>query len=424
MVELAGNLVAVDEVAEAKALCEQVLSHEPENAGALVNLAIAVGAQGDEGAARSLLREALSIEDRLPNAWLQYSRMKRFDEADEPEIMQAEKLCAESGMNGRSGAAWHYVLGKMHHDRKRYEQAFEHYSRANDRMADVLPFEAEGFDVHLEAVTRLMNPDFFESRAGVGHQSARPIFIFGMPRSGTTLVEQIISSHPAVSGGGELPTIPEMAQRLTNRRGPGRSYVDRLASLAHWELSELATDCLRAMEAVDEEASHITDKLPGNYMHLGMVGLLFPNATLIHCRRNPMDVCLSNYFQLFAEGHHYTYSMAGLAKVYSVYHRLMAHWKQHLPVPIFDVTYEELIIDQEAISRALVDHCGLAWDDRCLNFVANDRQVTTASMWQVRQPIYRTATNRWRYYERHLQKLKADLGGVLDDYDAGRYRPA
>ena len=421
MVGLAGNLIALDQVAQARVLCEKVLTREPNNVDAIVNLGIVLGAEGDEAAARVRFESALAIDDRVPNTWLQYSRTKRFEAADDAEILRVEQLCAESDAEGRACAVWHYVLGKMYHDRECYDQAFEHYRSANDCMAGMLPFHSEEFDLHLEAVTRLMTAEFVSSRAAAGHRSAKPIFIFGMPRSGTTLVEQIISSHPAVTAGGELPILPQAAQRMVTRLGDGRSYVDRLAALDHEELAALGADCFRELDGIDAGVPHVTDKLPGNYMHLGMAVLLFPRATFIHCRRDPMDVCLSNYFQVFAEGHHYTYSMVGLAKVYSTYHRLMRHWKQHLPTTIFDVTYEDLIADQESVSRALIDHCGLEWDDRCLDFAANTRQVITASMWQVRQPIYHTAKARWRHYESHLTGLKAALGDILMDYEARRY---
>jgi hypothetical protein len=168
------------------------------------------------------------------------------------------------------------------------------------------------------------------------------------------------------------------------------------------------------LQALDEHASRVTDKMPSNFFHLGLIAVMLPGARIIHCRRDAMDVCLSNFVQMFAEGHYYSYDLSDIAVYYRGYEQVMSHWRDALPIRMFEVQYEELIEDQERISRALIDHIGLDWDDRCLEFHETKRAVRTASNWQVRQPIYKTARKRWKNYEKHLTGLKSDLGYVED----------
>ncbi len=237
-----------------------------------------------------------------------------------------------------------------------------------------------------------------------------PVFIVGMPRSGTTLVEQIISAHPAAYGAGELPDIIGLVRALPgflrNNREPYPECVGELNENAEFALSERYLEKIRLSPGDPER---VTDKMPHNFLHVGLIALLFPNARIIHCTRNPVDTCLSCYFQDFMGRHTYAYNLEDLGYYYGEYRRLMAHWREVLPMQFMDVNYEELTANAEANSRRIIEHVGLPWDERCLEFYKTGRNVATASYDQVRQPIYRKSVERWRNYEQHISPLLSSL---------------
>ena len=308
-----------------------------------------------------------------------------------------------------------FAIARVRRTRKHYDEAFECYRQANDLVKQLHPFDKDRCRADIDEIIATFAPDLFnEIRAG-GSDSRRPIFIVGMPRSGTSLTEQIISSHSAVYGAGEHPALKEIADSLSIVRDGDISYPrdvakiepHGLASLARQYLSNIERDC-------PAEASRFTDKLVFNFLNLGLIALLFPNASIIHCRRDPMDTCLSCYFQRFSDARHisYTLDLDALGFYYRQYDRLMAHWRQVLPIPVLDVDYEKLIADQEVESRRIVDFLGLEWEDACLNYYEQEREVVTASVLQVRKPIYKTSIDRWRRYEKHLGPLQDALGDL------------
>jgi hypothetical protein len=275
-------------------------------------------------------------------------------------------------------------------------------------------FEAEQYRRWSSKPLDVFTPAYFEEHAGLGAPSERPVFIVGMPRSGTTLVEQILASHPQVYGADELTTIFDIVCALEQRSAGNAAYPDNIAALDASALHWGARQYLDHLQTIDSQAARVTDKMPTNFFHLGLIAVMLPGARIIHCRRDAMDVCLSNFVQMFAEGHYYSYDLSDTAIYYRGYEQVMSHWREVLPTRIFDVQYEELVEDPERISRALVDYIGLDWDERCLAFHQTERAVRTASNWQVRQPIYKTARKRWRNYEKYLTELKTDLGYVED----------
>ena len=250
---------------------------------------------------------------------------------------------------------------------------------------------------------------FFERAAGLGSGSDRPVFIVGMPRSGTTLVEQIISSHPRAAGAGELPDIPWLIQRLPAELGSGAGYPGCVEALDRESVQRLAGSYLDRLGLVSATTDRVTDKLPMNYMHLGLIAVLFPNAVIVHCKRDPMDTCLSCYFQNFSRDLGFCFDLEDLGFYYRHYETLMAFWAEVLPLCIHDVAYEDLVKNPEDVSRGLIEACGLEWDPRCLSPHKNRRPVKTASSWQVRQPLYKTSVARWKRYEKHLGPLKSSL---------------
>jgi tetratricopeptide (TPR) repeat protein len=304
----------------------------------------------------------------------------------------------------------HFALGKISDDMRDYARAFENYRAGNDLAAAKAPFDAAAWRAHVERSIADFPAEFFARRKSFGVDSRRPVFIVGMPRSGTTLVEQILAAHPSVAAGDGLEAMPLIATGLPRRLGTAAPFPQCLGEVSEALSRELAGEYLAALERVDKSAARVTDKLPLNFLNLGLIALLFPNAAVIHCRRDPVDTCLSCYFTRFSSHLNFSFGLESLGAYYRGYRRAMAHWQKVLPIPILDVDYEELIADQEATSRRLVAHCGLAWDDRCLAFHETARPVMTASNWQVRQPLYKSAVARWRNYEAFLGPLRAALG--------------
>jgi hypothetical protein len=235
-----------------------------------------------------------------------------------------------------------------------------------------------------------------------------------MPRSGTTLVEQILASHPRVHGAGELTTLFDFICAMEEPGAGGVKYPEIIAAAGDAELQRRARQYLDTLEAIEPQAPRVTDKMPTNFFHLGFIAAMFPRAHIVHCRRDAMDTCLSNFVQMFTEGHYYSYDLSDIATYYRGYEQIMSYWRDVLPIRMYEVQYETLVDDQERISRELIDYIGLEWDDRCLAFHETRRAVRTASNWQVRQPIYKTARKRWKNYERELTQLKSDLQYVED----------
>ena len=381
------------------------LKLNPDFTDAYNNLGRALLDQGEFQAATDNYLQAIEMNPRHVKAYFSLSTQRSY-QPSEAHIERLEELSQlhELGSNDRAFAA--FALANILDRQQRYDEAFAAY-----RMANQLK-EVE-FDIseHRQFVTNIIetfDANFMNSSI-VGSDSTRPIFIIGMPRSGTTLVEQILCSHPDVYGAGELDSIAKIASILPQVAGSNSTYPCATEQLDQHGSERLANSYLDHIARKDDTAARVTDKMPGNFHHLGLIQLLFPNAALIHCRRNALDVCLSCYFQNFGTVD-YSFDLANLGAFYQEYDRIMKHWAQVLKMPILDVEYEQLISDQETISRRIVQHCRLEWNDQCMSFHETKRAIKTMSVWQARQPIYRTSVQRWKNYERHLQPLKDALG--------------
>lgn len=299
-----------------------------------------------------------------------------------------------------------FALGKAHDDVGDPDAAFGFYAQGNALKNTRCHYDPAAYEDYVSAVIEAFTPEFFAARADWGSDSDRPTLILGMPRSGTTLVEQILSSHPDVTAGDELPDF-NLIERMVKRR---HGYPQQLASLPREALGEFIDLYLAHLERIDPAARHVTDKLPGNSQRLGLIALLFPKARVIHCRRDPVDTCLSIYFQNFGGQHDYAYDLRALGHFYRQYQRLMAHWAAAAPMPILEVVYEDVVADHEAQGRRMIEHLGLEWHPAMAAFHTNTRTVSTASVWQVRQPIYKGSVERWRKYEAHIGPLLEALG--------------
>ncbi|HEX2944055.1 MAG TPA: sulfotransferase, partial [Rhodopila sp.] len=292
----------------------------------------------------------------------------------------------------------------------RYDDAFAAYKAANDlvlsvRQAEKLLWEAAGAEQHFAWAARTFTPDLFTAAKDLGNPSDVPVFVVGMPRSGTTLVEQILASHPRVHGAGELRLLPELLAKLDG--GPAHK------SPLQWDTEDtkhLAQDHIERLTAFDPDAARVVDKLPDNILALGHIALLFPNAKVIICRRDPRDSCLSSYFQYFGDANAWSYDLDTCAARARQIDNLAELWLSTLPLSITEVIYENLVDNLESESRRLIDFLGLEWEPVCLDFHQHDRVVLTASHWQVRQPLYKTSVGRWQNYRRHIGPLLVALG--------------
>mgnify|MGYP002621724751 CR=1 FL=1 len=300
---------------------------------------------------------------------------------------------------------YHIALGAIYNHTKSYLSSFEHINKGNQLKRKTLNYSA---DEHSEYINRLINiysKEYFQCMNISGSDSECPVFIVGMPRSGTTLVEQILSSHPEITGAGELTKLNQTEKVINKLIDPNITYPQCMTSITKQVLENISHEYLELINSFSDKAIRICDKLPDNFLRIGFIKLLFPNASIIHCKRNALDTCTSIFLTFFNEGNYYSFDLEEIGRYYIDYERLMSHWLSLFPADILDVSYEELIGDQENISRQLVKHINLDWDDSCLNFYNNKRVVKTASNLQVRQPIYHSSVNRWKRYEEQLGPL-------------------
>lgn len=356
-------------------------------------------------------RQALELDPGLSQALLAMVRINRRETPTEV-IERLEAMIDSDGLSDELQLALYFALGKVCDDAGLYDRAFGHYARGNRLKG--CRYESDLQEQKTQALMDAFTPALFETVADIASDSERPLFVLGMPRSGTTLTEQILASHPAVHGGGEQLYFGTLEGRLKEACGGERPYPAAIAEhLSVLFPAEIAR-YLAYLDSLDRDALRIVDKMPSNFLSLGLIGLLFPRAKIVHCMRNPIDTCLSIYFQNFKGEHLYAYDQQALGHYYRQYLRLMAHWRRVLPNPILDLRYEEMVADQEGTTRGLIEFAGLEWDDRCLAFQNTERAIQTASIWQARQPIYTTSVARWRHYEAHLQPLIQALGDVVE----------
>ncbi|HEX7884792.1 MAG TPA: sulfotransferase, partial [Phenylobacterium sp.] len=312
-----------------------------------------------------------------------------------------------------------FALGKAREDAGEYEASFRHYDRGNALRRQALDYEADDTDDQVRRAKALFTRPFFAARAAQGAAAPDPIFIVGLPRAGSTLVEQILASHSRVEGTQELPDITALARRIGGKakRGSESRYPEALAELGPHDLAALGEEYLARAEVHRKLGRPLfIDKMPNNWAHLGLIHLALPNAKIIDARRHPLGCGFSGFKQHFARGQGFTYDLADIGRYYASYVAYMAHFDAVLPGRVHRVIYERMVSDPEAETRALLAHCGLPFEEACLRFYENDRAVRTASSEQVRRPIFTDAADHWRNYDPWLGPLKAALGPTLDAY--------
>lgn len=332
----------------------------------------------------------------------QFISHQKFTSLDDPLLLKARAAVDAATAEGDEVTSLCFALGKIMDKLEQYEAAFAYYERGNKLRSKTMQFNPELHCQYIDSVIRQYDAGTIEKLRAFGNPSETPIYIVGMPRSGTTLTEQIIASHPLVAGGGERGFWGACEKDWAGEGKPDKTAIDSIALAC--------LDDLAGVKVEGKQALKVTDKMPHNFLRVGLIHAVFPNARIIHVRRHPVDNCLSIYFQNFRGDHPYAYDLENLAFYRREYERLMQHWREVMPADrYFEFDYEDLVADQEGMSRKLIEFCGLEWDDACLNFHENERAIKTASIWQVRQKIYTSSVERWRHYEHHIGPLMALL---------------
>jgi tetratricopeptide (TPR) repeat protein len=391
----------------------RALAYEPDNDRLTKYLGDVLARQGRFAEAVEAFDRTLELNPRQIGAYFTAVEVRRCTEADRPRLERMLAALDDAGLQDEDRLLLHFAIGKLLDDLGDYAEAMRHFDLGNQlRRAQ---FDRVAFSADADRIVRRFTPGFFAANTAFGRDDEAPLLIVGLPRSGTTLVEQIISSHPQVAAGGEQPF-------WIIRASPwGIAEATYLSTeTAH----NLSAEYLAQLRRIGPTATRIIDKQLFNLLYLGLIHLLLPKARIIQCRRHPVDTCLSIYFTNFKQVFGFATDKADLADAYQLYARLMDHWRTVLPSDRFlEVNYEDLIADREAVTRRLVAFSGLDWDDSCLQPERNNRVVVTASLWQARQPVYATSVGRWRHYEPWLGELRrllpADGDGTLGRPDVG-----
>ena len=396
---------------ESLALIRAAIGKRPDDRSALAGEADILERQGDHQLAYDRVRNLLGKDPANPMAVDTLTRLcSKFDCCDEA-IRLGEELCDSDSLNETGRQTLHFGLGKLHDKLEHYDNAFEHYRRGN--ATNDVPFDGPGYREKFDAIIDSYSKEALARLPKAGHGDSRPVFIVGMPRSGTSLTEQILASHPEVCGAGELNDINDLAAGLCTTLKSGKGYPECVSDLTQLAADQFASRYLDHLDSFSTSAVRITDKMPHNFVNLGLIALLFPEARIIHCQRDPRDTCLSIYFQSFGWLHSYATDLSHLGYYYRLYEKLMRHWESVIDLPVMSVRYEDMVTDQERVSRELVNFLGLDWDDNCLQFHKAKRTVATASYDQVRQPMYTQSMARWKHYEKHIGPLVEALGDIL-----------
>jgi predicted Zn-dependent protease len=417
---LAVVLARVGDYRESIKIYAQVLALNPTNAKIWMSYGHALAAAGRVQDAVTAYRRSIGIAPNLGESYWSLANLKTFRFSAEERQAMSSRL-ARTDLSDEDRFHMHFALGKALEDAGDYASSFENYSEGNRRRRTGVYYDPEETDTLVQRSQTLFTREFFAQRAGFGTEAADPIFIVGLPRSGSTLIEQILASHSQVEGTMELQNVINMSRELSGRKfyDEPSQYPQALAGLSAARCRELGERYL-AETRIQRKSGRpfFIDKMPNNWMHVGFIHLLLPNAKIVDARRHPMACCFSNYKQHFARGQHFTYSLEEIGRYYRKYVELMAHVDRVLPGKIHRVYYERMIEDTEGEIRRLLSFCGLPFEDACLRFYETERAVRTASAYQVRKPIFREGLEQWRHYESWLEPLRAALGPVLVAYPA------
>lgn len=390
---------------------KQALEKQPNHGASLAAMGHALKTIGRQEESIDSYRDCISKFPDFGEAYWALANLKTFRFSDE-EVAVMEQAVENDKLPDETRVNFNYSLGKALEDNGDYDRAFAAYARGN-----ALRRPNENYDpVHTEMVhdqiIDTITSDFVARNAGFGDPDDAPIFIVGLPRSGSTLIEQILASHSLVDGTHELPDLPRIIKTINDQRPHDVGYPEALQHYGE-DLATLGRQYIEATRRYRKGAPYFTDKMPNNFASIGLLAVILPNAKIVNARRHPLDSCMGCFKQLFYKGQSFTYDLVELGEYYLEYERLMAHWNEILPGKVLDVRYEDMVADQEGQTRGLIEHCGLPWEEQVLRFYETDRAVNTASSEQVRQPIYSKSVNSWRRFEDHLEPLIEVLEPLL-----------
>jgi len=412
----AGTLARASFTPEAAGGYRRCLELRPRHAGAQLGLGHVLKAIGDYDGAVAAYGGCIRVTPDSGEVYWSLANLKtyRFDDAT-IATMERHAQSADTGASSRVNFL--FALGKAYEDRGDHERAWDRYRRGNEAQRAEVSYDPVQTELVNDRIVEVYAEQLFAALAGGGDPDPSPIFILGLPRSGSTLLEQVLASHPAVEGTAELPYVGRLATTLARRGRRGGTYPEAMRALKPADLAALGAEYLaRARMHRRAATPRFIDKMPNNFPNAGLIALMLPNAKIVDARRHPLDACFSCWRQLFAKGQNFTYDFTEIGEYWLQYQRMMDHWDAVMPGRVLTVQYEEVVTDFEAQVRRLLDFCGLPFDDACLRFHESDRTVRTPSAEQVRQPIYGRSVGHWRHYERHLGELVAVIEPVRDRY--------
>jgi cytochrome c-type biogenesis protein CcmH/NrfG len=414
----AANLVEINEHAQALPLFETILSHHRDYRQAHLSYGHALRAVGRLDEAIAAYEQAAALGEGSGEAWWSLANLKTY-RFSEQQLQAIETRLRDESCPYRDYYHLLFALGKAREDRGEYRQAMAAYAKGNQVRGKGVPWDVAAFHRDTRELIQFFSADLFARFEGAGCLAADPIFVVGLPRAGSTLIEQILASHSQVEGTAELADVIALARRLSakTRRQDRSQYPSGLAGQTPASLAEMGRgyiDSTAIQRATDRP--RFIDKMPNNFSHIGLIHLILPNAKIIDARRHPMDCCFSGYKQLFASGQGFTYGMDRIGNYYRDYLEIMDHWDAVLPGKVLRVQYEDMVADTEAQVRRLLSFCDLPFEPQCLSFHQTRRTVRTASSEQVRQPIYSSGVGQWQPFSEWLEPLRRALGPVLERY--------
>jgi tetratricopeptide (TPR) repeat protein len=389
-------------------LFDQVLAAMPGDPATLTSKGHALKTTGAQEQAVEAYRAAITAKPDHGDAFYSLANLKTYSFTDD-ELKAMHQQIDRGDLAFMDRVHLSFALGKAHEDRKDYEESFRFYEQGNALKRRQSRYDADAMSRELSLQREHCNADLFEKQAGKGHDAPDPIFILGLPRAGSTLLEQILASHSMVDGTLELPNILSLAHRLRGRYASDPQYPRVLHDLTPEQLQQLGQDFIENTRIHRQDAAFFIDKMPNNFRHIGLIHLILPNAKIIDARRAPMDCCFSGFKQLFAEGQEFTYGLHEIGRYYSDYVDLMAHWDEVLPGKVLRVQHEDVLDDLEGQVARMLDYLGLPFEEACLSFHKTDRAVRTASSEQVRQPINRAGQGAWLPFDPWLGELREAL---------------
>ncbi len=398
----------------------QAAALNPGGTPAWLGLGNVLKTVGRQAEAIEAYRHATRLRPEHSEAWWSLSNLKTF-RFDDAEVEAMQRQLGQDTLPDEARVQFSFALAKALEDRGEHARAFELYERGNRTRRRLESYDPVQTEVIHERIRAVFDADFLARHAGAGDPDPAPIFVVGLPRSGSTLIEQILASHSQVDATHELPEVGRLIQKIGRDRAGKLAYPEAVRDFDAAAFAAFGREYLEATRQHRREAPRFVDKNPNNFASVGLLSLALPNARIINARRHPLDTCLSCYRQLFARGQPFTYDLTELGEYYLEYDRLMTHWHAVLPGRVLDVRYEEVVADLGGQVRKMLEFCGLPWEDACMRFHETERAIRTASSEQVRQPLYDRSIGYWRNYERELAPLVEILRPVLPAFgrDAG-----